>query len=573
MAIAKVGSGGGSAGAIGYVLRENKEDSKKPEILAGSFGTEAEIKREFEIYNKLNKRVKNQATHISVSFHPDEHIEAAKKVELAENLLEKLGFQNVPYLVVEHHDKDYEHFHIVAGRIRDDGTTVKEWKIADRAIRATKELEQEFGLKQVEYTKANDRQIKHDEYKQMERTGELSIMAEAKLVIDEVLKDLPKTKDFVEHLQNAGFEVRPNISESTGKMNGFSFKKDEITFKSSAIAKNYSWKNLQKNGLDYEQERDKEFLLEIKKQEDLSNELTNKRAKESGIERFEEKIGDDQNNSSDGTDEQSIIVKPNRTFENKHPNIAFRQRSGDEISRKQPQRIIESNQFVAIEFDEITDENERFSGYKQLSGSNQGRIKSGEEKARGVSSSDFQGEAIYSANFRNERNNFEFEEPTTEKRGGNQTVKNTASTSQSLSREGNLPTQTRSGAFETISANQLEWIEQSNSELSDTVNNDSNYSNGMQNDRVEVNDLLAKSAEIEKDKLLLATLEIIQKSLKEQNLQISNEGWQTLKNELLASSLKPAVMTDEIEEFNQSQPSENQISIENKSGLELFTNI
>ena len=570
MAIAKVGSAGGSAGAIGYVLRENKDKSKKPEILAGSFGTEAEIKREFEIYNKLNKRVKNQATHISVSFHPDEHIKAAKKVELAETLLEKLGFQNVPYLVVEHHDKDYEHFHIVAGRIRDDGTTVKEWKIADRAIKATKELEKHFGIKQVEYTKNNDRQIKHDEYKQMERTGELSVMAEAKLVIDETLNDLPKTKDFVEHLQKAGFEVRPNISESSGKMNGFSFKKDEITFKSSAIAKNYSWKNLQKNGLDYEEERDKKFLIKIKKQEGLSNELTDKRAKESRIRRFEEEIENDRINSSRRTDEQSSTLKPHRAFEDKQPKRTFCQRSGDEISQNQPQRITGSSQVIGGETYEITNDSERFRGYKQLSGSDQRTTKSGEEKECGYSGSDWQGEAINSANFRSERGEFEFEERIAEKRGGNQTVKNAASTSHSLSREGDFPTQRRTGAFETISANQLEWIEQSNSELSDTVNNDSNNSNGLQNDRGEINDLQSKSAEIEKDKLLLDTLEIIQKSLKEQNLQISNDGWQTLKNELQAASLKPAVMTDEIAEFNQSQPFENRISIENKTGLEVF---
>ena len=56
MAIAKVGSTGSSAGAIAYVLRENKEATKQPEILAGSFGTQAEIKKEFEIYNQLNSR-------------------------------------------------------------------------------------------------------------------------------------------------------------------------------------------------------------------------------------------------------------------------------------------------------------------------------------------------------------------------------------------------------------------------------------------------------------------------------------------------------------------------------------
>ena len=146
MAIAKVGSTGSSAGEIAYVLRENRDATKQPEILAGSFGTQAEIKKEFEIYNQLSCRVKNQATHISVSFAMGERVKAEKKIELAEKLLEKLDFKRVPFLVVEHHDKEYEHFQIIAGRIRDDGTTVKEWKIAERAIEATKELEKSLGL-------------------------------------------------------------------------------------------------------------------------------------------------------------------------------------------------------------------------------------------------------------------------------------------------------------------------------------------------------------------------------------------------------------------------------------------
>lgn len=279
MAIAKVGGTGSSAGAINYVLSENKDETKQPEILAGSFGTMAEIKQEFEAYNKQNPRVKNQATHISISFAPGERVEAEKKIELAEKLLEKLDFKNVPYVVVEHFDKEYEHFHIIAGRIRDDGSTVKEWKIAERAIEATKELEKSLGLQQTEYTKSGDRRIKVGEYKRMERTGELSVMAEAKLTIDEILKNEPNVKDFVENLQQSGFDVRPNISEKTGKMNGFSFKKDAIKFKSSAIAKNYSWQNLQKNGLKYDQKRDTEFLIGVK------NEFTQKLNLESGRDR------------------------------------------------------------------------------------------------------------------------------------------------------------------------------------------------------------------------------------------------------------------------------------------------
>ncbi len=282
MAIASVGRSGGAKGAVGYVLKTDRE--KEPIIIGGAFGTKEEITKQFDAYSALRPRVKNQVSHISISLKPGEHLDEEKKLNFAERLLEKLNFQKerVPYLVVEHHDKEYEHFHIVAGRIRDDGTVVSDSKLALRTIQATKEIEKEFGLEQVEFRQNSDRRIKRGEYKLMERTGELSTIAEAKLVIDEILKGKPQTKEFVENLQNAGFDVRPNISEKTGKMNGFSFKKEEITFKSSAIAKDYSFQNLQKNGLDYDQARDAAFLIEVK--HEFTQEFGNESRGDRGIE-------------------------------------------------------------------------------------------------------------------------------------------------------------------------------------------------------------------------------------------------------------------------------------------------
>jgi hypothetical protein len=308
MAIASVGASGGAKGAISYVLKRDEE--KEPIIIGGAFGTKEEITKQFDAYSALRPGVKNQVSHISISLKPGEHLDEEQKVDFAEKLLEKLNFQKerVPYLVVEHHDKEYEHFHVVAGRIRDDGTVVSDSKIALRTIQATKELEKEFGLEPVEFRQNSDRRIKRGEYKLMERTGELSTIAEAKLVIDEILKDKPQTKEFVGNLQNAGFQVRPNISEKTGKMNGFSFKKEEITFKSSAIAKDYSFQNLQKNGLDYDQARDAAFLIEVK------HEFTQKPGDESrgnrGIETPKSAI-DSAESITHGTEPGVIQIQPN----------------------------------------------------------------------------------------------------------------------------------------------------------------------------------------------------------------------------------------------------------------------
>ncbi len=286
MAIGSVGVAGGAGGAIGYVLSD-KEGEKKPTNIGGSFGTKEQITKQFKMYSELRPNIKNQVTHISISLAPGEHLAEEQKFEFAEKLLDKLDFQKekVPFLVVEHHDKEYEHFHIVAGRIRDDGTVVPDWKIALRTIAATKELEKQFGLQEVEFTKSDDRRTKRGEYKLMEKTGELSVIAQAKRAIDKSLESKPTTTRFVGEMREAGFDVLPNISEATGKMNGFSFRKGEIKFKSSAIARDCSFAKLQERGLDFEQQRDKEFLIGVK------NESTTKRAGETGFRESNNNIG------------------------------------------------------------------------------------------------------------------------------------------------------------------------------------------------------------------------------------------------------------------------------------------
>jgi ribosomal protein L24 len=339
MAIASVGRSGGAKGAIGYVLKIDRE--KEPIIIGGAFGTKEEITKQFDAYSALRPGVKNQVSHISISLKPGEQLDEEQKLNFAEKLLEKLAFQkeHVPYLVVEHHDKDYEHFHIVAGRIRDDGTVVSDSKIALRTIQATKELEKEFRLEQVEFKQNSDRRIKRGEYKLMERTCELSTIAEAKLVIDEILKDKPQIREFVENLQNSGFQIRPNISEKTGKMNGFSFKKGEITFKSSAIAKNYSFQSLQKEGLDYDQARDAAYLIEVK------NEFTQKLGNESrGNRRIE-------TSKSAADRAESIINRTESSIVQIQPNLSKTESGISQIQVRDRQSQIDDSKDITVQTD------------------------------------------------------------------------------------------------------------------------------------------------------------------------------------------------------------------------------
>jgi Relaxase/Mobilisation nuclease domain len=290
MSITKVGKAKSSADAVEYVLKEEKNGEKQPEIIGGNIAGETlqEVKDEFRDQEKLNFKVKNTVTHISISFPTDTNISNQIATDYADELAAKLGFEMNPYVVVRHFDKDdrgedsYSHIHIVASRINNDGTLISEWQIAERTIAATIELDRKFELQSVEYQKVNqgektERNIKKNEYRVMQKTGKLSVLEEFKDAAEDTLRRINevenktkptkiesnKTRFFIEKLQQKGFEVLPFISKDDGQMKGFSFKKDKIIFTASKAGKKFSWTNLATQ-LEYNAEKDLKFLVDLK---------------------------------------------------------------------------------------------------------------------------------------------------------------------------------------------------------------------------------------------------------------------------------------------------------------------
>lgn len=150
---------------------------KKPKIIGGNVrGDATQIKGQFRAYELQNRRITNTSTHISISFAENERLSDKRAAEFGDKLLDKLGYKNTPRLIVRHSDKEqreespYEHIHIVAGRIDENGVAVSDSKIAERAIAATNELAAEFGLKVTEYKpKREEKGLKRGELERARR--------------------------------------------------------------------------------------------------------------------------------------------------------------------------------------------------------------------------------------------------------------------------------------------------------------------------------------------------------------------------------------------------------------------
>ncbi|MCH2232207.1 MAG: relaxase/mobilization nuclease domain-containing protein, partial [Crocinitomicaceae bacterium] len=118
-----------------------------------------EMAKDFRYYCSINHRVQRVVYHatLSVPEEDKDKLNDDQWGDVGRRFLEKMNFcsdfedmevAQVPYIIVRHHDKDHDHIHIVAGRVRSDGTCVSDSWDYRRGEKAVRELEVEFGLSQ-----------------------------------------------------------------------------------------------------------------------------------------------------------------------------------------------------------------------------------------------------------------------------------------------------------------------------------------------------------------------------------------------------------------------------------------
>lgn len=122
-------------------------------ILASGFAGEIErmnFKQKlarFENLNLLRPSVKTNALHISLNFDATEKLDNLKVQQIAIAYMEKIGFDEQPYLVYRHQDAAHQHIHIATTSITREGKAIDLNYIGqDKSEPARKAIEKEFGL-------------------------------------------------------------------------------------------------------------------------------------------------------------------------------------------------------------------------------------------------------------------------------------------------------------------------------------------------------------------------------------------------------------------------------------------
>ncbi len=157
--VAKISLGNSLYGALVYNGEKiNKEKGRlldTNKIFNDGTGT-VNIHRAFEDFKRwmpANSKAEKTMMHISLNPHPDDRLSDVDFARLAHEYMEKMGFGDMPYLVFKHEDIDRHHIHIVALRVRPDGTCISDRNNFYKSKDICRELEKKYGLKPAERQK------------------------------------------------------------------------------------------------------------------------------------------------------------------------------------------------------------------------------------------------------------------------------------------------------------------------------------------------------------------------------------------------------------------------------------
>ena len=156
--VAKINRGISLYGAIIY--NQQKVDDTTARIIYGNrmiadvTGNPEQVMRQtmwaFENYLLANRNTEKPILHISLNPSLDDCLTDGQFAELAKEYMQKMGYGDQPYIVYIHEDIDRRHIHIVSTCVNEKGEKIDDAYEWNRSMKACRELERKFGLKQVE---------------------------------------------------------------------------------------------------------------------------------------------------------------------------------------------------------------------------------------------------------------------------------------------------------------------------------------------------------------------------------------------------------------------------------------
>lgn len=157
--VAKISLGNSIYGALAYNAEKiNKEKGRLLDTNkiyndgSGSVNIH-KAHEDFKRWMPTATRTEKPMVHISLNPHPDDHPTDAELTQIAREYMEKMGFGDMPFLIFKHEDIERHHVHIVALRVKTDGTCISDRNNFYRSKDICRELERRYNLRPSEREK------------------------------------------------------------------------------------------------------------------------------------------------------------------------------------------------------------------------------------------------------------------------------------------------------------------------------------------------------------------------------------------------------------------------------------
>ena len=256
-----------------HIVRYALQKSHQPEIIGGNLLGEntLELVREFQHSLRLRPEIAKPVFHVALSFGKGFNATDTLMRDMVDDYLARMGWdlEKSQFVIVRHNDTEHTHCHVIASRIQLDGCLVTEPHLDYRlSQKICRDLEQKYGL---ELGSNEPRPVitqQKPERSMIERTGTESIKVQLQTQIAEAATVCNTMSEFIQELERRGIGLLPNMSLTTGRVAGVSYRRGDFPMKGSALGKAYSWKGLQRYfKLNYDPERDTPQLRRVLQRE------------------------------------------------------------------------------------------------------------------------------------------------------------------------------------------------------------------------------------------------------------------------------------------------------------------
>ncbi len=263
--IAKVRTGKSFIKLNQYNYREGElENHRDPHRVGGNvIGDDPwTLTDEFRSFAAANPRVVNPVWHASLRTPESERLTDDQWNQASKRFLQEMGFlqegsdgfqpKDAPYVALRHAE---DHIHIVACRVRFDGSCINVYRDRYRSHEATRAVEAELGLSSPHPSQDTLSTVTKSERESALRRKQVPERARIREgAISARDQSNGTIRDFESKLSAAGIQFKANVA-TTGRMNGYSFSLPEwkdaageqIWIAASKVSRELRWKELSRD--------------------------------------------------------------------------------------------------------------------------------------------------------------------------------------------------------------------------------------------------------------------------------------------------------------------------------------